>query len=177
MTDLDRFVAECRLALTESQPVLAIKELVARLVAEPGKVEAAVQPEPGVEVLHRSDDLTIASVVVPGGLATSLPHDHRMWAVVGVYGGQEDNSFFRRIKGGLEASGGRSLLASDTLAMGDDTVHAVQNPSQHGSLAAIHVYGGDLIGAARSMWTVPGLEEQPYDDRHVLRGGRIRSRE
>ena len=24
------------------------------------------------------------------------PHDHRMWAVIGMYGGQEDNAFYRR---------------------------------------------------------------------------------
>ena len=24
------------------------------------------------------------------------PHEHRMWAVIGMYGGQEDNAFFRR---------------------------------------------------------------------------------
>jgi hypothetical protein len=62
---------------------------------------------------------------------------------------------------------------SDTLAVGDDTVHAVQNPLGHSALAVIHVYGGDLLGTARSIRTVPGYEEQPYDDTKVL-GSRIR---
>jgi predicted metal-dependent enzyme (double-stranded beta helix superfamily) len=169
--DVDAFVAECRTALAESQPMLAIKEIIDRTMAEPDAVATALHAEPGVVVLHRRDDLTVLSVVVPAGLRQSLPHDHRMWAVVGVYGGQEDNQFFRRDDGGLVESGGRSLGVSDTLAMGHDTIHAVRNPLKHSALAAIHVYGGDLIGAERSMWTRPGYDELPYDDTKVVGAG------
>jgi len=48
------------------------------------------------------------------------PHEHRMWAVIGMYGGQEDNAFYRRASGGLEPAGGRELPAGDVLVMGDD---------------------------------------------------------
>jgi predicted metal-dependent enzyme (double-stranded beta helix superfamily) len=34
---------------------------------------------------------------------TIMPHDHRMWAVIGVYTGREDNIFWRRVAG--EAGG------------------------------------------------------------------------
>jgi predicted metal-dependent enzyme (double-stranded beta helix superfamily) len=170
--DVDAFVAECQTGLAESQPVLAIKEIVDRAVAEPDAVATALHAEPGVAVLHRSADLTVISVVIPAGLPQSLPHDHRMWAVVGIYEGQEDNQFFRRADSGLVESGGRSLRVTDTLAMGDDTIHAINNPLDRRALAAIHVYGGDLIGAERSMWTRPGYNEQPYDDTKVVgRGG------
>ena len=173
MFDAETFVTECQTALNEPQPMLAVKEILERAVAEPGEVVSGLHAKPGVAVLHRSPDLSVLSVVVPAGSPPSLPHDHHMWALVGIYGGQEDNQFFRRAAGGLEARGGRSLLVSDTLAMGDDTVHAIRNPLGHSALAAIHVYGGDLLGTARSMWTVPGYEEQPYDDTKVL-GSRIR---
>jgi predicted metal-dependent enzyme (double-stranded beta helix superfamily) len=172
--DVDELVAACEAALAESQPMLAVKEVVERAVADGAAVEAALPGRPGVELLHRSDTLTVASVVLPAELPGSLHHDHRMWAVVGVYGGQEDNQFFRRAEAGLEESGGRSILRGEALAMGSETVHAIRNPSAHDALAAIHVYGGDLVGAHRSMWTVPGYEEQPYDDAVVLQGGRIR---
>jgi predicted metal-dependent enzyme (double-stranded beta helix superfamily) len=26
-----------------------------------------------------------------------MPHNHHMWAIIGVYGGREDNIFWRRI--------------------------------------------------------------------------------
>ena len=49
-------------------------------------------------------------------------------AVVGIYAGQEDNEFFRRTEQSLVGSGGRSLRVSDTRAIGDDTIHTVDNP-------------------------------------------------
>lgn len=176
MFDLDEFVGDCRTALAEAQPLLAVKEVLDRAVADPGAVGAALRPEVGVELLHRSPELTVLSVVIPAGVPRTLPHDHRMWAMVGIYGGQEDNSFYRRGEGRLAESGGRSIRPSETLAMGDDTIHAIRNPLTHDSLAALHVYGGDLVAAERSMWTVPDFEEQPYDETKVLGAGGIRRR-
>ena len=74
----------------------------------------------------------------------------------------------RRADTGLEDRGGRSLRVSDTLAMGAETIHAIENPLANSSLAAIHVYGGDLIAATRSMWTLPDYDEAPYEDTKVL---------
>jgi predicted metal-dependent enzyme (double-stranded beta helix superfamily) len=174
--DLDEFVADCRTALAEDQPLLAAKEVLDRAVSDPGAVGTALRAEPGVTLLHRSPDLTVVSVVIPAGLPRTLPHDHRMWALVGIYGGQEDNQFFRRSADGLAESGGRSIRASESLAMGDDTIHAICNPLDHSALAAIHVYGGDLVAAERSMWTEPGWQEQPYEDTKVLGPGGMRDR-
>ena len=171
---VDEFVAECRAALTESQPILAVKEILDRAVADPGAVATGLRAEPGVALLHRSADLTVLSVVIPAGVPQTLPHDHRMWALVGIFGGQEDNQFFRRAESGLTESGGRSMRVSETLAMGDDMIHAIRNPLGHESLAALHVYGGDLVAAERSMWTQPGYTEQPYNDTKVIGTGGIR---
>ena len=172
MFDLDAFIVECRNALGEAQPVLAVKDIIGRAVADPAAVAKAL-PDKGVTVMVRDPDLTVISVVVPGGTSKSrsIPHDHRMWAVVGIYAGQEDNQFFRRADNSLVDSGGRSLRVSDSLALGSDTIHAIHNPLHHSSLAAIHVYGGDLLGAERSMWTDPGYVEQPYDETKVV--GRV----
>lgn len=174
MFDVDVFVAECESALEETQPMLAIKGILERAIARPTEVAAALKADAGVAVLHRDEKLTVVSVVVPPGLPASLPHDHRMWALVGIYGGQENNQFFRRDAKGLVESGGRSITTSEALAMGDDTIHAIRNPLDHSSLAAIHVYGGDLIGAERSMWTKPDFTEMPYDDTKVVGRGGIR---
>jgi predicted metal-dependent enzyme (double-stranded beta helix superfamily) len=74
--------------------------------------------------------------------------------------------------GATAAGWPRAAAAACTLAMGDDTIHAICNPLGHESLAAIHVYGGDLLAADRSMWTDDG--EAPYDDTVVIGGGGIR---
>jgi predicted metal-dependent enzyme (double-stranded beta helix superfamily) len=174
MFDTDVFVADCVAALGETQPMLAVKDVLDRAVATPDVLVRSLGIEPGVTVVHRSPELTVLTVIVPAASKPTLPHDHRMWALVGIYAGQEENQFFRRSSGGLEASGGRSVRLSETLAMGDDTVHAIHNPLAHSALAAIHVYGGDLVGASRSMWTEPDYHEQPYDERAVL-GVRMRN--
>jgi predicted metal-dependent enzyme (double-stranded beta helix superfamily) len=165
--DIDAFVAECQAAGTASQPMLAIKEILDRAMTEPGALATAMDGL-GIGLLHRSSELTVANIVVPAGAPQTPPHDHRMWALVGIYAGQEDNHFFRRADGGLAESGGRSLHVSDTIAMGDDTIHAIRNPLAHSALAAIHVYGGELFGTERSMWTGPNHDEQPYDDKKVI---------
>ncbi len=45
-------------------------------------------------MLYRDDDLTVLHVVWAPGMSI-YPHDHRMWAVIGIYSGQEDNAFYR----------------------------------------------------------------------------------
>jgi predicted metal-dependent enzyme (double-stranded beta helix superfamily) len=93
------------------------------------------------------------------------PHDHRMWAAIGIYAGQEDNEFFRREGPGLKtltASGGKELKVGDVLVLGRDAIHAVTNPTA-GLTAAIHVYGGDLVNEPRSQWGPGPVEERRYD--------------
>ena len=46
MFDLDRFIADCRTALTTSCPAAAIGELPERAVAAPAAVEAALGSGP-----------------------------------------------------------------------------------------------------------------------------------
>src|SRR5437899_12578267 len=91
MLNLDQFVADCRAALGYSTPEVAVKEIVERAVASPSEVEAALgTPREGkIGVLHHDRDLTILNVVWTPGMAV-YPHDHRMWAVIGLYGGRED---------------------------------------------------------------------------------------
>jgi predicted metal-dependent enzyme (double-stranded beta helix superfamily) len=93
------------------------------------------------------------------------PHDHRMWAVIGIYTGQEDNTFYRRSAPGsptLTESGGKEVAVGDVLALGSDAIHAVANPKAH-LTGAIHVYGGDFVNEERSQWGPGPEEERPYD--------------
>src|SRR5674476_1451732 len=62
-----------------------------------------------------ASDLTILNVIWAPRM-TIMPHNHQMWAVIGVYTGREDNIFWRRLPGGggkLEAAGARALSAKD----------------------------------------------------------------
>ena len=90
------------------------------------------------------------------------PHDHRMWAVIGLYGGREDNVFYRRTSEGLVPAGAKDLEIADTILLGKTVIHAVANPLREFT-GAIHVYGGDFFAVPRSEWDPETLEERPYD--------------
>jgi predicted metal-dependent enzyme (double-stranded beta helix superfamily) len=163
--DLDRFVADCHTALGEDQPHGAVREVLQRTVAAPGRVAEALDPrEGGFTLLHHAPDLTVLHVVWAPGMRI-YPHDHRMWAAIGIYAGQEDNEFFRRAgddRGTLTASGGKRLEEGDVAVLGEATIHAVTNPLRR-LTAAIHVYGGDFVNQPRSQWGPGAPEEAPYD--------------
>ena len=110
MFDINTFVADCRDALRESSPESAVRKLVERAVAQPSAVERALgaPAAAGFTALHRSPELTVLNVVWSPGLAI-YPHDHRMWAVIGLYGGREDNTFYRRSPEALVVAGGKAL--------------------------------------------------------------------
>ncbi len=163
MFDLEIFMADCRAALKETLPQLAIKELLERAVSLPDEVAAALGTprEAGINTLSRSAEMTILNIIWAPGM-TLYPHDHRMWAAIGLYGGREDNFFFRRTPEGLQAAGGRDLETRDTILLGKDAIHAVANPLSKFT-GGLHVYGGDFFGVPRSEWDPQTLDERPFD--------------
>ena len=168
---MEAFVAECQVAVADPEPRLAIRDVLDRAVSDPDDVARSLQPgDGGITVVHRAPDLTVLHVVWAPHMRL-FPHDHRMWAAIGIYGGQEDNAFYRRSGPdgrGLVESGGKELTLGDVLVMGDDTIHGVSNPLEQYT-AAIHVYGGDLVGEERSQWGPGPVEERPYDKHEVDR--------
>jgi hypothetical protein len=133
MFDLDAFVADCRAALREDSSHKAVREVVARAVSDPAAVIKGLgEPKRGeVQKLHGSEDLTVINVIWAPRM-TIMPHNHEMWAVIGVYTGREDNIFWRRLpedaQGRLEAAGAKSLAARDAVPLGRDIIHSVTNP-------------------------------------------------
>jgi len=168
MFETERFVADCRRALAEGDAQAAVQELVARAVAEPaGILEALGEPTlAGVHTIHKADDLTILNLVWGPGMDLH-PHDHRMWAVIGIYGGQEDNTFWSRSDQGLKRQRMKTLVQGDAVPLGENVVHSVKNPLQR-LTAALHVYGGNFFDTPRSEWDAGTLEEHPYSVEHTM---------
>ena len=167
MFDPEMFIEDCRAAVRADPTHRAVLEVVERAFSDPAAVLAGVG-EPvasGLVPLYRSADLTIINVVWKPGM-TIMPHNHEMWAVIGIYGGREDNIFWRRIKddpeGRVEAAGARSLSTGDVVPLGRDIIHSVTNPIQK-LTGAIHVYGGDFFATERSEWDPELLTERPFD--------------
>ncbi len=173
MFELDQFIADLRAALPDRSRT-ALKEVVTRAVRDPAALlECIGQPETaGAQVLYRAPDLTVLNVIWAPDQIT-LPHDHRMTAIIGMYGGREDNLFWKRVEDptrfAITAVGGLALGPGDATLLGPEVIHSVVNPLGRFS-GAIHVYDGDFLGMRRSMWNPETLVEEPYDLAVVLRG-------
>jgi predicted metal-dependent enzyme (double-stranded beta helix superfamily) len=167
MFDFDRFVADCRAARAADPSSKTICEVVKREVSDPtGLLRSLGEPDRAcIKEIYRSPDLSILNVVWTPRMMV-MPHNHHMWAVIGVYSGREDNIFWRRIaeagEGQLEAAGARSIAVKDAQPLGDEIIHSVTNPTSKFT-AAIHVYGGDFFAAHRSEWDSDTLSEHPSD--------------
>jgi predicted metal-dependent enzyme (double-stranded beta helix superfamily) len=167
MFDLERFVADCRTCTSASGSPEPVAELVTRAVfTHAAVIEALGVPKrAALNKLYCSHDLTILNVVWAPGM-TIMPHNHGMWAVIGIYAGREDNIFWQRLPanptGRLEAVAAKALGEKEVLTLERDVIHSVVNPISRFS-GAIHVYGGDFFGAARSEWDPEFLVEKPMD--------------
>jgi len=174
MFDVQRFIRECEAAIATDAGRDAVREVLMAAISNPsGIVSALGEPRrAGDQVLHRSPRLTILHIVWPPSF-TQAPHNHLLWAEIGVYSGREDNVFWRRCKPGarwpIEVTGAASLGAGTCHSLDSDVIHSVTNPLDKAT-AGLHVYGGDLsAGAPRSMWEGETLTETPLsyerDDR------------
>jgi predicted metal-dependent enzyme (double-stranded beta helix superfamily) len=167
MFDLDCFIADCGDALAMEGTAHAVRPVVERAVSDPGALMAVLgEPrEAGINLLYRSSGLTMLNVIWGPGM-TIMPHNHHMWALIGVYTGREDNIFWRQLprdaRWPIEAAGARSLMVGDVCPLGETIIHSVNNPLTR-LTGAIHVYGGDFVSQAREEWDPETLCEQPYD--------------
>lgn len=170
---VEGLVEDLKRAGSEPDAQRAVRAVLERAVSEPGALLAAMgEPrEAGIHPLHRAPDLTILNVVW-APMMVLLPHNHRMWATIGIYTGREDNILWRSDGPRVGAVGARSLSARDVLDLPDDAIHSVVNPIPR-LTAAIHVYGGDFFAASRSEWDSETLRERPWD----LEAARRRFRE
>ena len=105
MFELEQFTADCRAALAADKSHKSVREVVARAVSDPAAVLKGLgEPKRSeVQKLYHSSDLTILNVIWAPRM-TIMPHNHQMWAVIGIYTGREDNIFWRRVPGGQGGS-------------------------------------------------------------------------
>jgi predicted metal-dependent enzyme (double-stranded beta helix superfamily) len=171
--DADTFVAECRAALLDDEPSAAVSEIVATAV----KDGAAIDDVLGVEnptypfALCDTDDLTVQRITWWPGYR-SMAHEHRMWAVVGVYAGVEVNRLFRRTTSGIELVSTHEIGVGEVIALDETAVHSVENPTRVRT-AGIHVYGGPILTRQRSAWGPDG-REQPFEEHAALESSMFR---
>lgn len=92
---------------------------------------------------------------------TIMPHNHQMWAVIGICGGREHNMFWRRLPDGsgrVEAA----LRVGDAEPLGHNVIHSVTSPIPR-LRGAIHVYRGDFLRRSEVSGIPESLDESRYD--------------
>jgi 3-mercaptopropionate dioxygenase len=144
-----------------AQRVEALKPAFARLLAADGWLpDSFAQPDErsrmgdriGQYALYRAEDgsLCLFSLVVPPEAATPV-HDHLAWGVVGVYRGEQDETVYRRLDDGhdatraqLEVAKRQSLKPGDFYALvpPTDDIHYVKTVSETSSIS-IHLLAND----------------------------------
>jgi predicted metal-dependent enzyme (double-stranded beta helix superfamily) len=168
MFDIDKLIAACGDALRERDPRRAVREILIQTLERPTPVAVALgKNSAGMEILHNSAELTVLNVIWAPKMSL-YPHDHRMLAVIGIYGGAEDNTLYKRSADRIHPSGGRELRDRDVLALGPEAIHSVTNP-QARFTGAIHVDGGDFVNQPRSQWDPDTLVEHAYNLDQVRR--------
>ena len=118
MFEADVFVHEVQLAADAADPVAAVEKVVAAAITDGVSIDAALGTTltGDNDTLFVSEALTVQRIQWVPGLP-SIPHEHRMWAVVGVYKGEELNRIYQRSSAGLREARSelvteRSLLVS-----------------------------------------------------------------
>jgi len=167
MFNRDQFIADLKSARAEADNHLASKEIMERAFADPTAIinELGAPSPETFGPLYQSDELTILNAVWAPEMCLR-PHNHNMWAVIGIYEGREDNVYWRRIKddprGRIEAAGAKDLGKGDVVPLGAEIIHSVFNPARKFA-GALHVYGGNFFDEPRSEWDPEARTEQPYD--------------
>ncbi|HWA60544.1 MAG TPA: hypothetical protein VG939_04180 [Caulobacteraceae bacterium] len=177
MFELEAFIEDCLRLSREPHAPRRVLERMREAMADTASVAKGVTPldaKVGVldAPLYRSPELTVLNVTLRPGIL-SIAHDHRMWAVIGIYAGEEINTFYRRQDdGSLEEANHRTIHAGESMLLGEDVIHAIENPLPTPTLG-LHVYGGDLLGGAgRRMWDPQGKAEHAYETQQFYRWSR-----
>jgi predicted metal-dependent enzyme (double-stranded beta helix superfamily) len=143
----EAFVAACRDCVNNggsaSEIELLVREALRDQAHEPPLWE-------GEELMHRSPNLTIINLTLPG-LGKTAVHDHGMWAVIGISGGCEVERFYASGADGLVQIGRIEVHDGQTVCLASDVIHDIENPNIQAA-RGLHVYGGDLTTVARRMW-------------------------
>ena len=167
--DVERFIEECKRAnegAADAQS--AVREVLARAISDSKSVLAGVgEPKKGgIQTLYRSDSLTILNIVW-APLMQLMPHEHNMWALIGIYTGREDNIFWQRQGRELAARTAAALSQGSVTPLPRDIIHSVTNPIDK-LTGAIHIYGGDFFAVPRSEWDPETLTEREWDIQRAM---------
>ncbi|MGI9260198.1 MAG: hypothetical protein ACR2QQ_15305 [Gammaproteobacteria bacterium] len=162
MFDLQSFISDVRTANTDGGQTAVDDVLQAAIRAPDSIMETLGEPEEAdLHKLYSDDEVTILNVIWPP-LISLLPHNHNMWASIGIYTGRENNIIWERRDGVITPTDAAALREQDVYSLPPNAIHSVTNPIEKFT-GAIHIYGGNYFAPGRSEWDAETLEERPFD--------------
>jgi len=157
------FVERCKeLALGEGGYKL-IKNLLEEALKDPDSIMAELGDpvKAGFDVLYAADNLSIINFVWAPNMELHA-HNHNLWAVIGIYTGAEENTFYVRRGETIVKQNSKNVTAGKVVMLGREVIHSVKNATEHFT-GGIHIYGGDFINIRRSQWDNSSDKESVYD--------------
>ena len=163
----EEFISKCKELVKLEGGHKKIKSLLQESLLDTGQVikELGEPDSAGLDILYRADDLTILNFVWAPNMELHA-HNHNIWAIIGIYSGVEENTFYIRKNGTIVKQNSKNLEAGDVVMLGEDVIHSVRNPTD-AATGGIHVYGGDFVAVMRSEWDMDSFQESPYDMEHT----------
>ncbi len=155
--------ATIRTYAMESEILQRAKPLLEELLRSPDSMpQESFKPRKdrfANNLIYMPDDKifsVIGGVFLPGQ-ATPI-HDHLTWALIGIYEGEERESYYRRIDDGLNPKVAVIKKASERInkkghvtVLGKAGIHRIENVSDKPSLS-VHVYGLDIGNTQRNTY-------------------------
>jgi len=165
MASVAELVADCLAAAQTDRPIDAVRDVLRGVIEQPVLWQQVFEREVeqtdhrGIAELHADDQLTITHVALEPGFVSGV-HDHGIPALIAVYSGQEDNTFYRAAGGVPVVDRHVAVVAPDILFMAVEDIHHIENRLAE-TLRAVHIYFGSLPDAVRSAWNMETGERMP----------------
>ena len=126
-------------------------------------------------LLHADSGQRFSIVSFVWGPGQSTPiHDHRVWGAIGMLRGAEENQRYRLDERGQPVVSGVAERLSpgevEKVSSRDGDIHRVSNALADSVSISIHVYGGNIGGVRRVVYTPEGLVKpfvSGYSNRHL----------
>lgn len=158
---LDEVELSLKLAASEAEIVKRVSDSLTRLLEKrdrawlPAKYLRARSEKYSQYPLYLAPDGTfcVTALAFQPGASTGV-HNHRVWGVVGVYQGVEDQALYKRLPGGGLREAGKLISQPGDcsyLLPPDEEIHNVVNPTGDCSIS-IHVYGADISRVPRQQF-------------------------
>ena len=163
MFNKETFIEQCKELALNDDGHKRIKDLLVDVLKDPDSImtELGKPSKAGFDVLYSADNLSIINFTWAPGMELHA-HNHNLWAVIGIYTGAEENTFYVKRDDTIVKQNSKDVTAGNVVMLGREVIHSVKNATKKFT-GGIHIYGGDFINIKRSQWDNNSAKESAYD--------------